>query len=298
VTATSRKSAPESGEKHRAEREPRAAPATSAAAPAASEAGEPRALVVRSEEDGWLGRLAGGVVHELKNPLSTMHLNLELLRDEWARGWQPVGDAREPGVPERCEAPAGVVRRSLRRLDTVLRETRRLDAMLKDFLRFSRADRLVLERVKLAALADEVLAFVAPDCALRRIEVRREVEAGLPAIEADPMLVKQALLNLVQNAQDAMAAAGGTITVRLSREAGGVRIEVADTGAGIPAAELPRLFELYRTTKPDGTGLGLATTKRIVEAHGGRVEVVGGPGGARFAIALPLGRALEPPRVE
>ncbi|HVY63042.1 MAG TPA: ATP-binding protein [Planctomycetota bacterium] len=227
-----------------------------------------------SEQDGWLGRLAGGVVHELKNPLSTIHLNLELLRDEWARAWRDSDDPKE--------------RRSLKRLDVVLRETRRLDAMLKDFLRFTRADRVNPQAVELATLADEVLAFVAPECALRRIDVRREYDATLPAVGADPMLLKQAILNLVQNAQDAMHE-GGTLTVRVARAGGEARIEVGDTGTGIAAEDQPRLFELYRTTKPDGTGLGLATTKRIAEAHRGRIEVASAPGeGSRFSVVLPI----------
>ncbi len=237
--------------------------------------GTSRALV-RTEEDGWLGRLAGGVVHELKNPLSTIHLNLELLRDEWARAWAHSADARE--------------RRSLKRLDVILRETRRLDAMLKDFLRFTRADRVTLEPIDLARLVDEVVAFVAPECAMRRIEVRREYDATLGPIEADPALLKQAVLNLVQNAQDAMAERGGSLTVRVARSEDGreSRIEVADTGTGIAAGDMPHLFELYRTTKPDGTGLGLATTKRIAEAHGGRIEVESVHGaGSRFILAIP-----------
>jgi signal transduction histidine kinase len=255
-----------------------------------------RALV-RTEDDGWLGRLAGGVVHELKNPISTIHLNLELLREEWGRAWSHSDDPK--------------ARRSLKRLDLVLRETRRLDGMLKEFLRFARADRVSPVPVDLGALVDEVMAFVAPEFALRRVEARREVEAGMPEVVADPALVKQAVLNLVQNGLDAIAAraaeAGGepherpggpagTLTARVLRAPSGreARVEVADTGVGIPAEDLPRLFELYRTTKADGTGLGLATTKRIAEAHGGRVEVESpGPGrGSRFALVLPLAREI------
>jgi two-component system, NtrC family, sensor histidine kinase HydH len=235
-----------------------------------------RALVVH-EGDGWLGRLAGGVVHELKNPLSTIHLNLELLRDEWARAWTASPDPK--------------ARRSLARLDVVLRETRRLDAMLKDFLRFTRADRVNREPLQLADVADEVLAFVAPECAIREIDVRREYDAGLGPVPADPLLLKQAILNLVQNAQDAMIESGGTLTIRVARGADGktATVEVADTGIGIAAAEMPRLFELYHTTKQDGTGLGLATTKRIAEAHGGRIDVASDEGkGTRFTIVLPL----------
>jgi two-component system sensor histidine kinase HydH len=231
--------------------------------------------LVRTEKDGWLGRLAGGVVHELKNPLSTIHLNLELMREEWARDWAVSPDARD--------------RRSLKRLELVLRETRRLDAMLKDFLRFSRADRIIAERVDVVQLAEEVLAFVAPECELRHVEVRREYEQGIQPIDADPMLLKQAVLNLIQNAQDAMNEAGGQLTVRVAREgAGALRIDVFDTGCGIAGGDMPHLFELYRTTKHDGTGLGLATTKRIAEAHGGRIEVESELGrGSRFTLILP-----------
>src|SRR5205807_1263020 len=88
----------------------------------------------------------------------------------------------------------------------------------------------------------------------------------------------------------AMAEQGGSLTVRLAREGAAVRIEVLDTGVGIEAEDIPRLFELYRTTKPDGTGLGLPTTKRIAEAHGGRIEVASVSGaGSRFSLVLPLG---------
>ncbi len=243
---------------------------------------ECRALAVVPDEDpGWLGRLAGGVVHELKNPLSTIHLNLELLRDEWARVWSASPEPRE--------------RRSLRRLDLVLRETRRLDAMLKDFLRFTRADRIAPEPTDLAALADEVLAFVAPESDLRRIDVRREYDATLGPVRADPALVKQAILNLVQNAQDAMSERGGQLVVRVESAPGEARLSVSDAGIGIAGADLPHLFELYRTTKPDGTGLGLATTKRIAEAHGGRIDVESALGrGSRLTLARPATGRLKP----
>jgi signal transduction histidine kinase len=183
----------------------------------------------------------------------------------------------------------------LKRLDLVLRETRRLDAMLKDFLRFTRADRVSAAPADLRRLVEDVVAFVAPECALRGIELRREYEAGLPLVEVDAGLLKQAVLNLVQNAEDAMQEAGGTLAVRLAREGEAVRIEVRDTGVGIAADDIPRLFELYRTTKPDGTGLGLPTTKRIAEAHGGQIEVESAQGsGSRFALVVPIARRAEP----
>jgi two-component system sensor histidine kinase PilS (NtrC family) len=240
--------------------------------------------LVRRERLAAVGELAASLAHEIRNPLAAISGSVELLSS---------------GVP----APQDGTR--LRAI--VLREIERLDDLIRDFLRYARPLPPKLEAVAVRPLLEEVLRMLAsavPEGA------RLEVEGDVGAVAlADATQLRQVVWNLVRNAVDALEGAGA-VRVETHRSSGTpqgepcdgrkpttggpacVEIVVADSGRGIPAAELERIFDPFYTTKPDGTGLGLPTVYRIVEAHGGSLSVESQPGvGTRFRIQLPAAPA-------
>jgi signal transduction histidine kinase len=230
---------------------------------------EQRARRLRDEEQAALvGTIASGIAHEIRNPLSTLRMNLQLLREDWA---DPITEREQRGR---------------RRIDVLLRETERLENVVSDFVRFASGHALRLEPTNLNDLAGELLDFLAPQAERARIRLRREFAPDLPRVEVDPNLMRQALLNLLVNAQQAMPH-GGEITVRTASNGEHVLLQVRDTGPGIPLEHRDKIFNLYFSTKPGGTGLGLPMVKKIVEEHQGTVEVDSRPGeGATFTLCL------------
>ena len=233
------------------------------------ERADQRARAERQEEQAALiGTIASGIAHEIRNPLSTLRMNLQLLREDWD---DPITEREQKGR---------------KRIDVLLRETVRLDTVVSDFVRFAAGHALQLEPADLNVLAGELLDFLGPQAERNRIRLVRDFARGLPRIEVDVSLLRQSLLNLLVNALQAMPG-GGDITVRTFEEGPFVKVEVRDTGPGIPPENLERIFSLYFSTKPGGTGLGLAMVKKIVEEHGGAVEVRSEPGkGAAFTVCL------------
>ncbi len=222
-----------------------------------------------------LARLAAGLAHEIKNPLSTMAINLALLDEEWSR----AKDGAEPSARDkRCQ----------KRVHTLQREVKRLETIVDDFLRYARGGEINRAPHDLVALVRDVLDFVEPEDTLAGIRHHAELPFGLPLVMLDAGAFKQALLNLFVNARQAMTA-GGELIVRIRREGNWVDVSVTDTGTGMTPDALERCFDVYWSTKKGGTGLGLPTTKRIVEEHGGRIAVVSEPArGTSFSIVLPL----------
>lgn len=215
----------------------------------------------------FLGRLAGGLVHEIKNPLSTLRINLTLLKEDLA-------DAH----PQE--------RALLKRIEVLENEVRRLDAVLSDFLRYAGMRRLEREPCDLRTLVLEMVEFLAPG--FRRDGI--VLEADMPSLPADvdAALFKRALLNLLLNAQQAIEG-GGKVKVAGAREGGFARLEVRDDGKGIPASELERVFDVYYSRSKAGSGLGLPTARRIVEEHGGKLELHSREGeGTIVTLHLPL----------
>ena len=166
-------------------------------------------------------------------------------------------------------------------------EIRRLDDVVQGFLRFSRPEELQLEPVGVAAMLQDIVDVVQPQAEQGGIAVQMEAHGGL-AIQVDRAMVRQALLNLSLNALDAMPA-GGTRTLRARAvEAEQVQIDLIDTGVGIQPDHLGRIFDLYFTTREQGSGLGLSMVYRTVQLHDGTIEVESSPGhGATFRVRLP-----------
>ncbi len=217
-----------------------------------------------------LGTLTGGLAHEIKNPLSTVQLNLQLLEEDLR--------ADNPGPT-----------RVLNRLTTVRNETARLRDILDDFLRY--AGRIELDRkpTDLSSLLEELVDFFAPQAQSHRIQLRLNKSPESIVAPVDAKLIKQALLNLMLNAVQAMPR-GGELMLTLSRNGTeDARIDVIDTGAGIPPESADKIFEAYYSTKRGGTGLGLPMAKRIADEHGGSLSVTSEPGkGTDFTLRLPM----------
>jgi len=230
-----------------------------------------------------------GLAHEIKNPLSTIGLNVQLLQEDAADIERATED--QPEIKEQ----AGKIRR---RLGTLGREAVRLREILEDFLRFAGRIELDKQPADINALIDELAVFFEPQATEAGVKLRCQLEANPPMASADPSLLKQATLNLMINATHAMADAkrddqahGGAneLILRTSRADKAVCIHVIDTGPGIPDDVKTQVFKPYFSTKRTGTGLGLPTTRRIVEEHGGELIIHTEPGrGSEFTIELPV----------
>jgi signal transduction histidine kinase len=238
-----------------------------------------------------LGRLMAGVTHEVRNPLNAMTIHLELVREHLLKlqhsSRTPVGtvlglDAGDDTAPE--------VEGAREHLDVIGSEIKRLDEVITGFVRFIRPEELQLNPVNLQLLITEVIALVEPDARRSGITCRMDAPEGLPELRADPALLRQALLNLALNACQAMPDGGKlTMGARVEKDRR-LALTVEDTGAGISADNLDRIFDLYYTTKPHGSGIGLSIVYRIVQLHGGEIEVQSTEGmGTAFRLLLPLG---------
>lgn len=216
-----------------------------------------------------LGTLTGGLAHEIKNPLSTVQLNLQLLQEDLS-----------PDNP--------AYTRLVNRLKTVQGETSRLREILDDFLRY--AGRLEVDRrpVELNGLLEELVDFFSPQAHAQRVQIRLRKSPTPVTANVDPRLIKQALLNLMLNGVQAMPE-GGELILSVSAAPGEAQIDVIDTGAGISPETAEKIFQAYYSTKKGGTGLGLPMAKRIIQEHGGTISVRGEPGkGSDFTLRLPL----------
>ncbi|MGE3163471.1 MAG: PAS domain-containing sensor histidine kinase [Planctomycetota bacterium] len=231
------------------------------------------------ELDDWeqdVAALTGSFVHEVKNPLSTLNINAQLLLEEWAHPQSP----REE--------------RTVRRLGVIRAEVQRIEVIVNSFLRFT--ERRGLEKVQcdLNDVLADLVRHNTEGLDRKGIHPRFQPDPELPVIAADQRLLTQALLNLIRNAEQAMPT-GGDLIVQTHAFGGEVQVEVVDTGGGITPENLPRVFRPYFSSKSDGNGLGLPTTLKIVRAHGGTMWVESEVGkGSRFVIRLPRGDAIRP----
>jgi len=228
-----------------------------------------QSLVSYSQRLAALGRLTSGVAHEVKNPLNAMMIHLELLR-------------------ERLDAPTEEVRQSL---DVIGGEIRRLDRVVQGFLRFMRPHELEFKPIEVATLLQSAVVLVEAEWRSQGIRFSIEVAPRLPAVEGDEELLRQALLNLIQNACQAMPR-GGFVTVAARVDGHTLCLEVADEGVGIAPEEVERIFTLYYTTRPNGTGIGLSLVYRIVQMHDGSIDVRSALGrGTTMTVRLPFREA-------
>jgi signal transduction histidine kinase len=216
-----------------------------------------------------LATLAGGLAHEIRNPLSTIRMNLELLAEDLN------------------ELDNGNARRMLNRVEKLQRECLNLEGVLNEFLQFAKAGQLQLTHSSLNNVVDDFMTFLAPEAEEQHVELRAHLDANLPPVRLDTALLKQALSNLARNALQAMPS-GGTLEFLTMMRDNEVALEVIDTGEGMTPRTLEHMFQAFFSTRAGGSGLGLPTVRRIIEAHGGTVACDSEPGrGTRFTILLP-----------
>lgn len=228
-----------------------------------------------------LGAMTGGLAHEIRNPLSTIGLNAQLLREG-------LDDASLP--PDERD-------RLQRRLESLSREIERLSGILSDFLQFAGRVKLDPKPTDLRELIDELSDFFHPQCEQARVLLRTQLPPSPLVTAVDAPLLKQAVLNLMINATQAMEQAAdpktegsvGELILSVEQGADEARIRVMDTGPGIAPEHIEKIFHPYVSHRSGGTGLGLPTSRRIVEEHGGRLDLVSEVGrGSEFVVHLPV----------
>jgi len=222
-----------------------------------------------------IASLAGGLAHEIRNPLSTIRMNLQLLGEDLQLGDDPRHQ------------------RIARKLDTIGRECGRLDELLSAFLQFARAGEPDLQERDLSTLVAEFVDFFQAEAKGHQIEISPHLSASLPPVKVDATLLRIALMNLARNAEQAMPQ-GGQLEIQTFARDGRVILEVIDSGPGMVEAVRRRLFDVFFSTKPNGTGLGLPTVRKIVEAHQATIDCDSEPGrGTRFTLSFPAARTAR-----
>lgn len=232
-----------------------------------------RALIASEASSGQqaleISHLAAGLAHEIRNPLSTMMLNLDLLAEDFAH-------------PE-----SNRDQRVRQKLERVRRETHRLQDIVEAFLRYASVHELKRRMSDLNSVVDDLRDFCEPEAAAHSVVIRTNYAEDLPRLPLDVDLFKQAVLNLILNAIKAMPE-GGDLILQTQREGPWHVLEVTDTGVGIEPSLQTRVFDAFYSTRKGGTGLGLPTARRIVEAHGGSIRLWSEPGrGSKFTLRLP-----------
>jgi signal transduction histidine kinase len=224
-----------------------------------------------------LSKLTGELAHEIKNPLSTIKINLKLTAEE-LEGSNKIDSERDDQR----------LKRALRKIAVIQKETDRLEQILDGFLRYISRPELQLASVNINELLSDMVDFYSPQAYSHSITIRQGLSSEPLVCKVDASMLKQVVLNLFINAQQAMNS-GGELIIRTSKEKKNAVIQISDTGRGIAADKLSDIFKPYCSFRLSGTGLGLATAKRIVEAHNGTITVDSEPGkGTLFTIRLPL----------
>jgi signal transduction histidine kinase len=238
-----------------------------------------------------LGRLTAGIAHEVKNPLNAMIIHLELLRTKIRRSAMRKAEPVAVGglglaaarSPERTEADD-----ALQHVEVIESEIRRLDEVVQGFLKFTRPEDLRLQPVRVKDVFDEIQPLMEPEAQKNNVRVQVDVPRDVPWVNGDAAMLRQVFLNLAINGCQAMPN-GGTLRLSCERASGNrVDVRVQDTGVGIPAEHLSKIFDLYFTTKDHGTGIGLSMVYRIVQLHDGDIEVESTKNrGTTFRVLLP-----------
>ncbi len=224
-----------------------------------------RSLVTYSAKLSALGRLTSGVAHEVKNPLNAMAIHVELLREKLGPHAAPVEE----------------------NLAVLQNEVGRLDRAMQGFLKFMRPQELTPAEVDLNDLLGQIIALLAPDWSAQDVRFELFPDRDLAPVVADRELLHQAFLNIALNGCQAMPK-GGTVQIATRRDGPNAQITFRDEGVGIAAEDRDKIFKLYYTTKPDGSGVGLSLVWRIVQLHDGSIEVASEPGqGTTFTVRIP-----------
>ncbi|MFP6751922.1 MAG: ATP-binding protein [Pirellulaceae bacterium] len=217
-----------------------------------------------------LAQLASSLAHEIKNPLSVIRMNMELLAEDF----------------EASDTPQD--HRALGKMQVVQDQCTRLEKLLNDFIKFARLRELELAPGSLNEQIELVLDLFAPQASEQGVEIIRYLDNKLPGIRLESQTLHAALLNLVKNAIEAMPN-GGELTAITRQTRDGVALDLIDSGCGMAAATAGRMFEAFFTTKEGGSGLGLLLARKVVEAHGGRIGVQSEQGrGTKFILEFPV----------
>lgn len=240
--------------------------------------GQDESQLVAVEKHGLLGRLLGRLAHEIRNPLSSLDIHVQLLEEDLA--------TLKPEARKALDS----------RLEIIHGELHRLESIVERFLRLAGPSALDLEPVEIPKIVTHVCELLRAEASTRQIEIVAQIEYGLPPITADPVRLTQVLMNLVINAVQAVEK-NGRVEVSAVKSATGdaLVLRVQDNGPGIPAGKLEEIFDPYFTTKPEGIGLGLWIARQIAVAHGGTLRTENAPaGGAIFTLLLPLSQKENP----
>lgn len=220
----------------------------------------------RAEKLSTLGEMAAVLAHEIRNPLGSIRGTAEILRDDY-----PPGNPKHEFI------------------EIQIKETERLNHVVEDFLRMARQQPGERQECSLSDELETIITLVSGDARQRGVRLVLEESSGKAVVRADGEKLRQAFLNITLNALQATPA-GGSVTISTGSSAAGYEIRFSDTGSGIDAAALGKIFEPFFTTKVDGTGLGLAVTKKIIESHGGQLTVASEAGmGTTVTVKLPSG---------
>jgi len=224
------------------------------------------------EKAAVVGRLAAAIAHEIRNPLNYINLTLDHMRSSFA-----------PEEPAKRETFA--------RLTSQLKsEVQRINRHITDFLKYSRPSTLAFESLDLRAEAEDALRVIGGQAAERGVDTKLNEDGQVPFVVADKDSLRSVFTNLLLNSLEAMDGEGGAVEIKLAAETPErARVEISDTGRGIPAADIAKVFEPYYSTKETGTGLGLAIVKKAIDDHGGSISVTSKEGsGTTFVIILPV----------
>ena len=228
-----------------------------------------------------LSKLTGGLAHEIKNPLSTIKINLKLVGEEL----EDVDRAESRNTGANRDGPT--LARALRKIAVIEKETERVEQILEGFLHYVGRTELQLASIDINDLVSDMADFYSPQAQSHALTIRQGLHSEPLVCKVDADMLKQVILNLFINAQQAMSG-GGELMVRTDRRQKDVVIEISDTGSGIEADKLEHIFDACYSSRPQGSGLGLPTAKKIIEAHNGSITVNSEPGkGTSFAMRLP-----------